>query len=66
MVTYFLMIDYVLSSDPLVLAHVIPTMERAQRGTSIFFYITRKIFWIIFCNNIKFKAYRKGYLYLFL
>jgi hypothetical protein len=30
MVTYFLTIDYVLSSDPKVLAHVIPTMERAQ------------------------------------
>jgi hypothetical protein len=30
MVTYFLMIDYVLSSDPKVLARVIPTMERAQ------------------------------------
>jgi hypothetical protein len=28
MVTYFLMIDYVLSSDSQVLAHVIPTMER--------------------------------------
>jgi hypothetical protein len=30
MVTYFLMIDHVLSSDPKVLSHVIPTMERAQ------------------------------------
>jgi hypothetical protein len=30
MVTYFLMIDHVLSSDPQVLARVIPTMERAQ------------------------------------
>jgi hypothetical protein len=30
MITYFLMIDHVLSSDPKVLAHVIPTMERAQ------------------------------------
>jgi hypothetical protein len=30
MVTYFLMIDHVLSSDPKVLTHVIPTMERAQ------------------------------------
>jgi hypothetical protein len=30
MVTYFLMIDHVLSSDPKVLACVIPTMERAQ------------------------------------
>jgi hypothetical protein len=30
MVTYFLMIDHVLSSDPQVLAHVILTMERAQ------------------------------------
>jgi hypothetical protein len=30
MVTYFLTIDYVLSSDPQVLTHVIPTMERAQ------------------------------------
>jgi hypothetical protein len=30
MVTYFLMIDYVLSSDPKVLTHVIPIMERAQ------------------------------------
>jgi hypothetical protein len=29
-VTYFLMIDHVLSSDPKVLTHVIPTMERAQ------------------------------------
>jgi hypothetical protein len=30
MVTYFLMIDHVLFSNPKVLAHVIPTMERAQ------------------------------------
>jgi hypothetical protein len=30
MVTYFFMIDYVLSSDPKVLARVIPTMERVQ------------------------------------
>jgi hypothetical protein len=30
MLTYFLMIDYVLSSDPKVLACVIPTMERAH------------------------------------
>jgi hypothetical protein len=30
MVTYFLMIDHVLSSDPQVLALVILTMERAQ------------------------------------
>jgi hypothetical protein len=30
MVTYFLMIDHVLSSDPKVLERVIPTMERAQ------------------------------------
>jgi hypothetical protein len=30
MVTYFLTIDYVLSSDPKVLSCVIPTMERAQ------------------------------------
>jgi hypothetical protein len=30
MVTYFLIIDYVLSSDPKVLARVIPTIERAQ------------------------------------
>jgi hypothetical protein len=30
MVTYFLTIDHVLSSDPHVLARVIPTMERAQ------------------------------------
>jgi hypothetical protein len=30
MLTYFLMIDHVLSSDPKVLARVIPTMERAQ------------------------------------
>jgi hypothetical protein len=30
MVTYFLTIDHVLSSDPKVLSHVIPTIERAQ------------------------------------
>jgi hypothetical protein len=30
MVTYFLMIDHVLSSDPMVLTRVIPTIERAQ------------------------------------
>jgi hypothetical protein len=30
MVTYFLMIDHLLSSNPQVLAHVIPTIERAQ------------------------------------
>jgi hypothetical protein len=30
MVTYFLTIDHVLSSDPQVLARVIPTIERAQ------------------------------------
>jgi hypothetical protein len=30
MVTYFLMIDHVLSSDPKVLTRVVPTMERAQ------------------------------------
>jgi hypothetical protein len=30
MVTYFLIIDHVLSSDPQVLARVIPTMKRAQ------------------------------------
>jgi hypothetical protein len=30
MVTYFLMIDYVLSNDPKVLARVIPIMNRAQ------------------------------------
>jgi hypothetical protein len=30
MVTYFLMIDHVLSNDPQVLTHVIPTMERAK------------------------------------
>jgi hypothetical protein len=30
MVTYFLTIEHVLSSDPRVLARVIPTMERAQ------------------------------------
>jgi hypothetical protein len=30
MVTYFLTIDHVLSSDHQVLARVIPTMERAQ------------------------------------
>jgi hypothetical protein len=29
MVTYFLTVDHVLSSDPQVLARVIPTMERA-------------------------------------
>jgi hypothetical protein len=29
-VTYFLTIDYVLSSDPKVLTRVITTMERAQ------------------------------------
>jgi hypothetical protein len=29
MVTYFFMIDYVLSYDPKVLTRVIPTMERA-------------------------------------
>jgi hypothetical protein len=32
MVTYFLTIDHVLSSDPKVLAHVIPTMEREPKG----------------------------------
>jgi hypothetical protein len=31
MVTYFVTIDNILSSDPQVLARVIPTMERAQR-----------------------------------
>jgi hypothetical protein len=31
MITYFLTINHVLSSDPQVLASVIPTMERAQR-----------------------------------
>jgi hypothetical protein len=31
MVTYFLIVDHVLSSDPKVIAHVIPIMERAQR-----------------------------------
>jgi hypothetical protein len=31
MITYFLTIDHVLSSDPKVLAHVIPIMERDQR-----------------------------------
>jgi hypothetical protein len=30
MITYFLTIDHVLSSDPQVFARVIPTMERAQ------------------------------------
>jgi hypothetical protein len=30
MVTYFLMIDHVLSSDPKVLARVIPTMEKIE------------------------------------
>jgi hypothetical protein len=30
MVTYFLTIDHVLSSDPKVLTYVIPTIERAQ------------------------------------
>jgi hypothetical protein len=30
MVTYFLMIDHILSSDPKVLARVIPTIERDQ------------------------------------
>jgi hypothetical protein len=30
MITYFLTIDHVLSSDPKVLAHVIPIIERAQ------------------------------------
>jgi hypothetical protein len=30
MVTYFPTIDHVLSSNPQVLAHVIPTIERAQ------------------------------------
>jgi hypothetical protein len=30
MVTYFLTIDYVLSSNPKMLAHIIPTIERAQ------------------------------------
>jgi hypothetical protein len=30
MITYFLMIDHVLPSDPQVLTRVIPTMERAQ------------------------------------
>jgi hypothetical protein len=30
MVTYFLTIDHILSSDPKVLARVIPTIERAQ------------------------------------
>jgi hypothetical protein len=30
MVTYFLTINHVLSSDPKVLARVIPTMKRAQ------------------------------------
>jgi hypothetical protein len=31
MITYFLMIDHVLSSDHQVLARIIPTIERAQR-----------------------------------
>jgi hypothetical protein len=31
MVTYFLTIDHVISSDPKVLTRVIPTIERAQR-----------------------------------
>jgi hypothetical protein len=30
MITYFLTIDHVLSSDPKVITRVIPTMERAQ------------------------------------
>jgi hypothetical protein len=30
MVTYFVTIDHVFSSDPQVLARIIPTMERAQ------------------------------------
>jgi hypothetical protein len=30
MITYFLTIDHVLSSDPQVLTRIIPTMERAQ------------------------------------
>jgi hypothetical protein len=30
MITYFLTIDHVLSNDPQVLTHVIPTMVRAQ------------------------------------
>jgi hypothetical protein len=30
MITYFLTIDYVLSSDPKVLTHVIPIIEREQ------------------------------------
>jgi hypothetical protein len=30
MITYFLTIDHVLSSDPQVLTHIIRTMERAQ------------------------------------
>jgi hypothetical protein len=30
MITYFLTIDHVLSSDPKVLTRVIPTIERAQ------------------------------------
>jgi hypothetical protein len=30
MVTYFLMIDYVLSSDPKLLTRIIPIMERTQ------------------------------------
>jgi hypothetical protein len=30
MVTYFLTIDYVLSYDPKLLTHIIPTMESGQ------------------------------------
>jgi hypothetical protein len=30
MVTYFLTIDHIMSSDPKVLAHIIPIMERVQ------------------------------------
>jgi hypothetical protein len=30
MITYFLTIDHVLSSDPKILAHIISTIERAQ------------------------------------
>jgi hypothetical protein len=30
MITYFLMVDYVLSSEPKVVARVVPTMEIAQ------------------------------------
>jgi hypothetical protein len=36
MVTYFLTTDYVLSSDPKMLARVIPTMERAQEFLGTF------------------------------